>query len=455
MSTGKQPAALREHWRSRLGFILAAAGSAVGLGNIWRFPHVTGTNGGAIFLLIYLVTVAIIGYPLFVNEMVLGRRTGRNPVGAFRALAPRAPWWLAGALGVFTGFVILAYYSVVAGWSLAYTWQAVAGGFPDGADFAARFVAHISRPGMTILWHGVFMILCTAVIAAGVVRGIEKTVTVLMPLLFLLVAVLIGRALTLPGAGAGIAFFLRPDYTQLSARTFLDAIAQSFFTLSLGMGAIITYGSYLSRREEIPGNALAVIGLDTGIAVLAGLAIFPAVFALGFAPDAGPQLIFITLPAVFARLPLGSYFGFLFFLLLSIAALTSAISLLEVVVAWAVDEHRLPRPRAAILLGGAIFLAGLPPALGYSQWSGFRFLGHDLLDTYDWFANSLFLPLGGLLAAIFTGYAWGAGRARDEANLVPGRIRVGRGWVFLIRFIIPAAIVLIMFFGLHETFARR
>ncbi len=449
----------RESWTTRLGFILAAAGSAVGLGNIWRFPYITGMNGGAAFIVIYLIAIIIIGYPLMVTEMSLGKKTQRNPVGAFKAMAPNSPWWLVGALGVFTGFVILSYYSVVAGWALAYIFKSIAG-FAPGMDFVEMFYTTIGvdigdGPNIItpIIWHLVFMALTVGIIASGVVRGIQRWVKILMPVLFILLLVLVVRSVTLPGASAGLAFYLSPDFSAISGQTFLDAIAQSFFTLSLGMGAIITYGSYLGKDTTIGDNGGWVVGLDTGIAIIAGFAIFPAVFALGMEPGAGPGLTFITLPAVFAEMPAGSFFGFLFFLLLSIAALTSAISLLEVVVAWLVDEKGWTRAKASVLMGIIIFLVGIPTSLGYNVLGGFSFLGMDVLDTYDWFANALFLPIGGLLTAIFVGYVWQAKKAQEFANDPPGSIPIGDWYGILIKYIVPLAIILVLIFGLIDTFS--
>ncbi len=443
----------RENWASQTGFILAAAGSAVGLGNIWRFPYVVGTNGGAAFLLIYLIAIILIGVPVMITEMTLGRKTNRNPVGAFKSLAPDTPWWLVGALGVFTGFVILSYYSVVAGWSLSYVFKAIGGTFIAGANFEELFFGHITSPGISILWHAIFMVLTIGIISAGIVKGIQRWVKILMPVLLGLLILLVIRALTLEGAGEGLNFFLSPDFSDISARSFLDAIAQAFFTLSLGMGAIITYGSYLKEDSQIGDNAGWVIGLDTIIAIIAGLAIFPAVFALGFEATDTVGLTFITLPAVFAEMPLGGFFGFLFFLLLSIAAVTSAISLLEVVTAYMIDEHQWERKKAALVVGIIIFVIGIPTVLGYSTWEGVEFLGMDLLDTYDWFANSIFLPLGGLLTAIFAGYIWGAKNLAKEANKEKGKILVGRWFEILIKYIVPVAIVVIMIFGIIEAFA--
>ncbi|MTI85464.1 MAG: sodium-dependent transporter [Firmicutes bacterium] len=442
----------RENWTSRVGFILAAAGSAIGLGNIWRFPFMTGKNGGAVFLVLYLLAILLIGFPVLINEMIIGRKTHRNPVGAFKALAPGTPWWLVGALGVFSGFVILSYYSVVAGWSLAYIYKTVAGGLNANVDFASIFSAHISNVIEPIIWHFIFMFLTIAVVAAGIVKGIQRSVKVLMPLLFILLIVLIGRAVTLPGAAEGLVFYLKPDSSAITPRTLLDAISQAFFTLSVGMGCIITYGSYMRDEDQIPGSAASVVGLDTLVAFMAGFAIFPAVFALGFTPNAGPGLTFITLPAVFAEMPMGILFGALFFSLLAIAALTSAFSLLEVVVAWLVDEYRWSRARASTLLGVFIFLAGIPASLGYSSLSGFNFLGKDLLDTYDWFANSIFLPLGGLLTAIFTGYVWGARKSAEEGNRNLRRHFLGAWWGVWFRYVIPVIIVVIMVVGIYDTF---
>ncbi|NLC50747.1 MAG: sodium-dependent transporter [Firmicutes bacterium] len=441
----------REQWVSRVGFILAAAGSAIGLGNIWRFPYITGTGGGAVFLIVYLLAIFFIGYPIMVTEMTIGRKTQRNPIGAFKALAPNSPWWLVGALGVLSGFVILSYYSVVGGWSLAYIFKAIGGSFVTGTAFDELFIGQISATWGPIIWHFVFMAITIGIISAGVVKGIQKSVQILMPILFILLFVLVVRSLTLPGASKGVAFYLRPDFSLLTWRSVLNAVAQSFFTLSLGMGAMLTYGSYLSQKENIPDSALSVVGLDTLVAVLAGFAIFPAVFAFGFDPGAGAGLTFITLPAVFAEMPLGAFFGFLFFLLLSIAAVTSAISLLEVVVAYAVDELKMTRVSASIIIGLIVFVVGIPSSLGYSVLSDITFLGMDLLDTYDWISNCVFLPLGGLLTCIFAGYVWGSRNTAEEANKGEGSFKVGDFYSILLKVIVPIAIFIVMIFGILET----
>lgn len=446
----------REHWASRAGFILAAAGSAIGLGNIWRFPYMTGENGGAAFIVIYLLAVFLLGYPLMVNETVLGRVSQRDPVGAFKALAPGSPWWLVGALGVFTGFIILSYYIVVAGWAMAYIYKVVIAVCTPGINHEAVFKSHITGVWEPIIWAAVFMILTIGIIAAGVVDGIQRWSLILMPVLFVIMVILIIRSVTLPGASEGLVYYLKPDFSEVSGRTFLAALAQAFFSLSLGMGVFITYGSYLKDHDEIPISTAWVVSLDTMVALMAGFAIFPAVFALGFQPGAGPGLVFITLPAVFAQMPLGMFFGILFFILLAIAALTSSISLLEVVTAWLIDEKGWPRKKAAALMGLIMFIVGLPAALGYNVLSGVSFpiLGTDILDTYDWFANSVFLPLGGFFAAIFTGYIWGTNKAINEANKGKTSLSIGTLWRFLIRYIVPLLIAGIMMMGMYDSFTK-
>lgn len=445
----------REQWGSRVAFILAAAGSAVGLGNIWRFPYVVGTNGGAAFVFIYLIITALIGYPLMVTEMSMGQKTKKNAVGAFKDLAPNTPWWISGSLGVIAGFVILSFYSVVAGWAMSYFTKTVTGELGVGTDFVASFLGHISSDWAPLIWHFVFMALTLGIIGLGVVKGIERTVKVLMPALFVLLVALVVRALTLPGAGAGIEFYLSPNFGDITAQTFLSAVGQAFFTLSLGMGCMITYGSYLNKKENITDNAAWVVGLDTGIALLAGLAIFPAVFALGFDPEVGAGLAFITLPAVFAAMPGGTLFGALFFLLLTVAAITSAISLLEVVVAWIIDEKGWSRRKASLIIGGLIFLLGIPASLSEGRWSDFTLIGMNFFEFLDFFQESILLPFGGLLTAIFAGYVWTAKKTREHANLNESKIVLGTWFDFFIKYIVPVAIIVVMIAGLVDKFGEQ
>lgn len=444
----------RAQWSSKLGFVLAATGSAVGLGNIWRFPYTAGTEGGGAFILIYLLAAILIGYPLLVTELSVGRATKRNPIGAFKALAPNAPWWLIGAVGVLSAFVILSYYSVVAGWALAYALESLRGLFRPEVDHAQRFAQHIGDPVVPILWHALFMALTVGVIAMGVVKGIQRVVQFLMPLLFVLLIVILIRAVTLPGSAAGIQFILAPDFTKVTALTVLHAVAQAFFSIGVGMGAMITYGSYLRKQDPVPNSARTIVGIDVGVSIIAGFAVFSAVFAFGYDPAAGPGLAFITLTGVFTEMPLGVFFGFLFFVLLAIAALTSSISLLEVVVAWLKDDHNWSRMRAACLVGAVTFVIGILPSLGYSVLQDVRLLDMDILDAFDWFASSILLPLGGFLTMLFAGYVWGAKKLSEEANHGEGRLRFGPGGLFvvLIKFVVPVAVLAVLISGLYEKF---
>ncbi len=457
----------REHWSGAFGFIMAAAGSAIGLGNIWKFPYITGENGGGAFVLVYLLCIAVIGAPVMICEFALGRRTQRNPVGAFQALAPpasvlahligsgvllaglflllfrawgwgvllvalgllifRYSWTVVGVMGVTAGFTILAFYSVVAGWTIGYIWKALAGqlDFATVAEAKEHFGHFIVNPAWAVGCHFVFMLLCVLIVYKGVKSGIERWSKILMPLLFLIILALIVRSLTLPGAMAGVRFYLTPDFSKINANSVLIALGHAFFSLSLGMGAMITYGSYLNRKQNIFSSMLSVVGLDTLIALMAGLAIFPAVFAQGFGPDAGPGLVFQVLPTVFHQIPLGAFWAFLFFVLLLIAALTSGISLLEVVTAYFVDERGWPRHRAAIVFGAAIFLLGALCAVSVADWSRLEWLHAVLLqvfgatkasffDTLDNLSSNWFLPLGGLFISLFTGWVWGTKHALDE-----------------------------------------
>jgi len=443
----------REQWKARVGFVLAAAGSAIGLGNIWRFPYVMGEQGGAAFLIIYIIAIILIGYPAMVTEISVGRSTQKNPVGAFKALAPGTPWWLVGALGVLTGFIILSYYSVVAGWSLSYIVKSLVG-FPSDPEMAAQlFGDHIAGVAEPIIAHLVFMAITIGVIAAGVVKGIQRVVTVLMPILVILLLVVIVRSVTLAGAGEGLSFMFTPDFGVITGETFLSAIGQAFFTLSLGMGAILTYGSYLSSQDDIRKSSVEIIGADTALAVLAGIAIFPAVFAIGLPVDDGPGLIFVTLPAVFAEMPLGSAFGFIFFLLLSIAALTSAISLLEVVTAYFVDEKGWPRKKAAVLMGIIIFLVGVPSALHAGVLGDVSLAGMSVFDVFDFVADSVMLPLGGALTVFFAGHIWGVNNLMDEANKGTVKGKIGTWIIPFVKYIIPLAVIVVMIIGIIQTFA--
>ncbi len=402
----------REHWGSRIAFILAAVGSAIGLGNVWKFPYITGVYGGAAFVMWYLISILMIGLPVMLIEYAIGRNTQKNPVGAFKTLAPGTPFWFIGALGVLAGFIILSYYSIIAGWTLAYVFKSAVGGFkgfhsPEIAKQA--FEAYATHPVLPILTHAIFMLLVIAIIYQGVKKGIERWNIILMPILGIIVIILAIRGITLKGAAAdmsalnGIKFLFAPDFSKLTGNGMLVAMGHAFFTLSLGMGAMLTYGSYLSEKENLIKSSLWVIVLDTAFALLAGVAIFTTVFALGFKPSAGPGLVFNVLPAIFSVMPGGTIMGILFFLLLSIAALTSAISLLEVVTAYFVEERGWARHKAAVVWGILIFLLGVPSALSFGVLGNIKIFGMIL---FDYMSFKYMLPLGGLFMVLFTIFRW-------------------------------------------------
>ncbi len=439
---------------SRLGFILAAAGSAIGLGNIWRFPYTAGENGGGAFVLLYLAFVLLLGLPVLLAELSLGRASKSNPVGAFKRFFPQSWWPYVGGLGVLTGFGILAFYVVVAGWSLSYLVRALTGTF-DGAFTAEEsgvlFNSIISDPKETVATAAVFLALTAAVVRGGVGGGIERASKILMPMFFVILVVLAARSLTLPGASKGIDFLFASDFSKLSTQGVMSALGQALFSLSLGMGAMITYGSYLPGRENLPMAGAAVALFDTLIAMLGGLIIFPALFSVGVAPNEGPGLVFVVLPTIFHSLPAGHLFAIAFYALLSIAALTSTISLMEVVVAYFVDERRWPRERAVWTIVGATVVLALPSALSQGGLDFFTdfVAGKSFLDTQDILFGNVSLSVGALLISLFVGWKWGSHKAIEEM-----RSFVGAGvWSVLIRFACPLAVGAVLVFyvvGLFE-----
>jgi NSS family neurotransmitter:Na+ symporter len=442
----------RDTWGSKAAFILAAAGSAIGLGNIWGFPTVAGQNGGAAFLAIYLVAVAFIGAPVMLAELIVGRRTGRNPVGAFKALAPRTAWVFVGGLGVFTGLAILSFYSVIAGWTMSYIFKSAIGTFGPDADTAAIFAEVAGNPIRALGWHLGFMALTIYVVLGGVRDGIERWTKVLMPVLFVLLLALAVRAVTLSGAAEGLEFYFKPDFSKVTGGVVLAAIGQAFFSLSLGMGAMITYGSYVSKRDDLVSSAAWVTAFDTSIAILAGLIIFPTLFHAGLEPGVGgPGMVFVVLTSLLSSIPPapwgGIVFGTGFFMLLGIAALTSSVSLLEVPTSWAVDERGWSRKRAALMLGLIAFLLGIPSALanGAVPWlTNLPGVGTDFLTFLFTLFGQYSLVIGALLISLFVGWVWGVRAAGEEVEVNDGKFPLGRLWAFLIRFICPIAITAIL-----------
>jgi neurotransmitter:Na+ symporter, NSS family len=445
----------RGNWGSRLGFILAAAGSAVGLGNIWGFPTQVGQGGGAAFVVVYLVCITCICGPILVAELAIGRRAQKSPVDAFRAIKPGTAWWLTGALGVLAGAGILSFYSVVAGWTLGYVWFSATGAVHGGDAFFGEFVRNVPlNLGLT----GLVLAITAAVVAGGVSGGIERFTKALMPLLLGLLVLLAIRGLTLPGAEQGLAYYLRPDFSRIAdISVFNAALGQAFFSLSLGMGTMITYGSYLNRRERIASAAMWVILLDTSIALLAGLIIFPTGFSIaGFDPaTGGPGLIFAVLPRLFETLPGGLLFGVAFFVLLAVAALTSAVSLLEVPVAYLIDSHGWTRGRAVAVATAVTAILAIPSALGNGAVEIFTRLpglGIDFLSLMATIWNNFALPIGGLLVSIFVGYAWRVDQALVELRAGGVWFPLPALWGFLIRYVSPAGILLIIVFTVRALF---
>jgi len=450
----------RGAWGSRVGFVLAAAGSAVGLGNIWGFPTQVGQGGGAAFVLVYLLCVAFICAPIMIAEIAIGRRAQKDPVSAFSLIRPGSAWWLTGLLGVLAGVGILSFYSVIAGWTIAYIWFTATGAVTgDQAAFGAFFGAFVSNVPLTIGLTMVVLATTAAIIVAGVHGGIERVTKLLMPILIGLLLVLAARAISLPGAGNGLIYYLRPDMSRVLDIGVLNAaLGQAFFSLSLGMGTMITYGSYLSRRATIGTAVVWVVALDTGIALLAGFIIFPAGFSIaGFDPSTGgPGLIFTVLPRLFATLPYGHLFGAAFFILLTMAALTSTISLLEVPVAHLIDGHGWTRPRAVLAVTAVTALLAIPSALAngavpfFTELPG---LGMGFLDLMATIWNNFALPIGGLLVALFVGWAWRVDGALGELQAEGARFPFPGLWATLLRWVCPVAITLIIAITFRNVFA--
>ncbi|MBN2349944.1 MAG: sodium-dependent transporter [Bacteroidales bacterium] len=436
---------------SKFGIIAAAAGSAIGLGNIWRFPYITGQNGGAAFLIVYLFFVFAIGIPVMLSEFVIGRATQRNPFGAFRKLAPGKPWWLVGVLGIGAAFMILAFYGAVGGWTIEYLIQSIGNTFKgkDAAELQIMFNSFLSDPVRPVIWQLLFMAITALIVLSGVEKGIERFAKVLMPVLLVIIIILDIRSVTLPGAREGLEFLFKPDFSKINASVIFEALGQAFFSLSIGMGTLITYGSYIHKKDNLANTAVIVSLADTFIAILAGIAIFPAVFAFNIAPAVEEGLVFVTLPTIFQQLPGGYFFMLLFFVLLIIAALTSSISVLEVVVAFSVEELKIPRKKATLLATAAISVLGVMCALSWGGLSEFKILGTHFFGLLNSTSTKIFLPLGGLLIVLFVGWGYGKSKVKNElSNQGDLRSRLFKLFMFLVRFIAPIAIALVFLNGL-------
>jgi len=395
----------RATFGSKLGVLMATVGSAVGLGNIWRFPYMLGENGGAAFLLVYALCIIILGLPVMITEFFIGRHTHRNAAGAFKTIAPGTKWSLIGYNGVLAAFLILGFYSVIAGWTLEYIVQSVTtnlSGKPVEA-FASEFNAFSTGVFRPIFWTVVFVGITHVIITSGVKKGIERASKIMMPMLFLILFVLCIRSITLPNAADGLTFLFHPDFSKINSSVILSAMGQAFFSLSIGMGCLITYSSYFNKKTNLQVTAVQVTLLDTLVALLAGVMIFPAVFSFGIAPTAGPELVFITLPNVFAQLPLSNVWSFIFFLLLGLAALTSMISLHEVATAYVHEEMKLSRAKAALLVSFGVLLLGVISSLSFGLLKGFTFFDMNFFDLLDYVTAKIMLPLGGMMICVFVG----------------------------------------------------
>lgn len=436
----------RGAWSSRLGFILASAGSAVGLGNIWKFPYIAGKHGGGAFVLFFVLCILIVGIPIMIAEMVLGRHTRRDPVGAFRKLCPGSWWVVIGWLGVTAGFVILSYYSVVAGWAVDYLWLALKGTFGSGSpeEMPAIFGRLMQSGASQIFWQAVFMGLTIWIVLGGVSGGLERANRIMMPLLYLILVTLAVYGLFTPGSRAALSFLFTPDWSKLDPPAMLEAMGHAFFSLSLGMGAMLTYGSYAQEKTNIPSVAITVSLMDTLVAILSSIAFFSIIFTYNMEPAAGAGLAFKTLPIIFSQVPGGTILAVLFFLLLTFAALTSSISLLEVVVAYYVDERKWGRKKATIMMGIVIFLLGVPSALSSNILSGWKLFGLDFFTLIDLVATNYILPLGGLCIAIFTGWALTTRLARAEVEKGEVIFHLYPIWHFLIRYVSPVLVALVL-----------
>jgi NSS family neurotransmitter:Na+ symporter len=439
-------------WKSRWLFILAATGSAVGLGNIWKFPYITGENGGGAFVLVYLLCISIIGIPVMIAEVSLGRMGRQSPINTMKALANKenaSPnWTIIGWMGAIAGFLILSFYSVIAGWALSYTVDMANGDFVkiSAEESGNIFGALLANPTQLTIWHTVFMLLTIGIVARGVNAGLEKAIKILMPVLFILLFILFGYALSSDGFAQGVDFMFSFDFSKLTTESIMVALGHAFFTLSLGLGAIMAYGAYMPQDTSIAKTVLIVAFLDTAVAIMAGLAIFPIVFANGLEPSAGPGLLFQTLPIAFGQMSAGVIFGTMFFVLVSFAAWSSAISLAEPIVAWLVERFNFSRYKAAAIIGVSAWILGLATVFSFNIWSDVKLFDKTPFDLLDFLTTNILLPLGGLCIAIFAGWKVSQTKMMNEVGIdYPILFKL---WLFVLRFLAPAAIIAVLVNGL-------
>ena len=448
-SANKRQRRGRETFGSSFGVLVALAGSAVGLGNLWRFPYLVGQNGGAAFILIYLVFVCLLGLPILFSEFIIGRRSQASARAAFQALAPGEKWGLAGVMAVISCTLILSFYSVVGGWGFEYLYKSVCMEFTrgDGDHLSSMFSSFSTSTWRPLVCHTLFLASTAGIVISGVKNGIEKFSKVMMPLLFLIMIAIAVRSLTLQGGGEGVTYLFKPDWSKVTSSTLLAALGQAFFSLSLGSGMVITYGSYVKKDANILSLGAQTAAADTVFALIAGCAIMPAVFAFGISPSEGPGLVFITLPYIFGQLPLGEFIAILFFLALLLAALTSSISIMEVIVAFVIEEFHVKRRSSVLIVFIGLWLLGSLCSLSLGVLSDWKIFGKTIFDLFDYVSANVLMLIGGLVVVIFVGWKLTKPAMRDELTN-SGNLHIPNWFInllyFLIRYIAPAAIIIIM-----------
>ncbi|MCM3236303.1 sodium-dependent transporter [Heyndrickxia oleronia] len=435
----------KDQWSSKIGFILSSAGAAIGLGAIWKFPYVTGMSGGGAFFLIFVIFTLLIGLPLLISEFIIGRGSGKEAISAYKALAPKSLWAWVGKLGVLGCFLLLSFYSVVGGWIIIYSGLSIVGMvIKEGTNYPELFGQITSSPLITIGGLALFILINIIVISFGIQNGIEKANKYMMPILFIFFIILVIRSITLDGALEGIRFFLYPDFSKITAESILYALGQSFFSLAVGFSCMVTYSSYLKKDVSIPASAFSVVWMNIFVSLLAGLAIFPVVFAFGLEPAGGPGLLFNVLPTVFSQMPFGEIFLCLFLILFLFATLTSSFSLLEIIVAAFTSKENRSRKKTSLISGAIVFLAGIPAALSFGPLQKFHILGNNIFDATDYLVSNLMLPIGSFLIALFISY-------RMDQSLVKSEFMLSNSlssswylsWRFLMKWFIPIIIVLV------------
>ncbi|MEC8148312.1 MAG: sodium-dependent transporter [Pseudomonadota bacterium] len=440
---------MRASWSSPWLFILAATGSAVGLGNIWRFPYVTGENGGGAFVLLYLFFVFFMGLPILLSEILIGKRAQKNPVNAMKLVALESGagerWKIIGALGVLAGCLILSFYSVIAGWCLSYVYDYLIEAKPSlSIQEAENKLSNLTSSSIRLIfWHSFFMFVTVLIVSRGLKKGFELATKLLMPILFLMLLILVFYAIFIGDLLSTVTYLFKPDFARLTAKTILLAMGQAFFSLSIGMGAIMVYGSYLPKKISAKKCAISIAFADTLVALLAGFAIFPIVFAYGLEPTQGPGLVFVTLNVAFSEMAFGRFFGLIFFLLLSIAAWTSSISLIEPGVAWLCEAFNLSRPRASAFLGFIIWLVGLGSVFSFNIWSDLKLFGMNFFENVEFLSTSLILPFGGMMLVIFVGWLMNKRTVVSELNLSSSTL-FNKLFFFLVKYLAPIGVLIVL-----------